>query len=367
MKKHKLILTALCVLLIAGCGSKTSKKEKTTETKAVIQGDYGAQLPLEASETRILHASKRAGSMFDVFEIGKGLYERSKEHFSPDSYIQREGSLITYTNMQKLLGSISDKNSIGLNPKSDTLFDTGNGQTIQAPQIVSDIYEIDFMRSNELAGISVAIVLQKDHTSPAVTAAGVAYEQVTSINEDVLEKYGKEAALKLVSYLRSLGGVGDDMPIYVTLFNAASADNTLPGTFMSEAFFKANSRSSDFTAIDEKWMMFPSTAAQDEDSVTSSQFETLRKSLNQFLPEDVGIIAKGLYIDKKADTLYITINVQAKTYTECQALIQQTASLLDNFSDQSMGIKVNVKNGEETIATMVRAKNSSKVETQMMI
>lgn len=363
--RNKIILLSLCLVLLSGCGSDDTPKSK--EINAVIQGDYNVLLPLDTSDSRNRHSSKQPGSMFDVFEIGKGLYDRSKKHFSPDSYIQKEGDVLTFKKLQKLLGRQSNSNDIGLNPEAGTSFDTGDGQVVDSPFIVDDIYEIDFMKGDELSALSIAIVLQPDQKTDAFTENKVAYEKTTTISEATLRAYGEEAARKLVSYLRSQPQVGDGMPIYVTLYNVSSADNTLPGSFIAESYFKPNSRSSSFDAIEEEWVLFPSDGADKMDGATSTHFNSLRQSLYQFLPEDVSIIGKGLYIDKKIDTLYIDISVQAKTYTECQALIQQSVSLLDNFTDQDMAIKVNVLNGKETIAVMNRNKNSKKVTLTMLI
>ncbi|MEG1527167.1 MAG: CamS family sex pheromone protein [Erysipelotrichaceae bacterium] len=374
--KNKIQIVLLCAFMLVGCGSRDDSK-KNKETQALVSGDYNAELPLITSDSRNMHGSKRAGSMFDSFEIGHGLYERSKDHFSSDNYIQSEGSVLDLKEIQRLVGrqkiktdkdDNSPTNDIGLNPKLGTKFDNGEGVMIDSPMIVEEIYEIDFKKAkDELAGISVAIVLQSQQREEAKSEAGVAYEKITKIEKETLKLYGQEAARKLVSYLRQQPQVGDAMPIYVTLFDVSSPDTTLPGSFISQAYFTSHSRSSKFEDIEEEWVLFPSDRGDQIDSVTATHFDTMRKSLYMFLPEDVSLIGKALYIDKKIDTLYINVSIQAKTYTECQGLIQYTGSLIDNFNDQGMEVKINFLNGNETIAVMTRNKNSSKINLTMLI
>ncbi|MEG0265149.1 MAG: CamS family sex pheromone protein [Erysipelotrichaceae bacterium] len=374
--KSKILIGLICALMLAGCGSRNDSDEKK-ETEALVSGDYNAELPITSSDSRNIHSSKRAGSMFDSFEIGRGLYERSKDHFSSDNYIQSEGSVLDLKKVQKLIGrqkvktnkdDTSATNDIGLNPKLGTMFDNGKGEMIESPIIVDDIYEIDFKKTkDELSAISIAIVLQPEQKQEAKTEAGVVYEKVTRIEDATLKLYGQEAARKVVSYLRSQPQVGDGMPIYIALFDVSSPDTTLPGSFISDAYFGAHSRSSKFNDIDEEWVLFPSDRGDSIDNVTATHFDTMRKSLYMFLPEDVSLIGKGLYIDKKIDTLYINVSIQAKTYTECQALIQYTGSLIDNFSDQGMEVRINFLNSNETIAVMTRNKNSSKINLTMLI
>lgn len=363
MKYKQFMIAGLGALLVlSGCGG-GNEDAKTTDAKGIEAGDYDIQLPFESSDSRVNHR-KTSGSMNDVYEIGAGLMSRSKDHFSPDSYMVQEGQVLTYSKTKNLLGSQSEDNSNGLNPKKDEDFDTGNG-ILKNPFIVTDIYELDFMKNKEIKGLSIALVLQDTFSEDAKTEAGVPYQKKTKMDSKKLRLYGEEAGRKLISYLRKQPQVGDDMPIYIALFLSNSSDETLPGSYFADAYF--TSRSKEFSDIDEEWVMFPSSRAEELDSATLAQFKNISKSIEDFLPEDVGFVGQGRFNDKKLNELRITVNLQAKDHVECVAVIQRLNSLLNDLSNQDMVLKVDVRSNRETIAVLNRKEGTSKITVTMLI
>ena len=366
LKKSSVLCLGAC-LLLSGCGGGNGSS-KAEQAKGIEAGDYDVQLPFKANDARVNH--KSTGSMLDAYEIGAGLMARSKDHFSPDSYAVQEGQILTYTKLSNpnsakgLLKLQSEENDIGLNPEAGKPFDTGNGM-VSDKRIVTDIYELDFLKGEDLKGISVAIVLNGTFSEDAKTEAGVPYQKKTIMNDDKLRLFGEEAGRKLVNYLRNQPQVGDDMPIYVALFSASSSDDTLPGSYIADAYF--TSRSKEFSDIDEEWVMFPSARADELDNATSSQFNNIAKSIEDFLPEDIGFIGRGKFNDKKLTELRITVHMQAKDHVECVSLIQRLNTLLTDLSDQDMVLKVDVKSNDETIAVLNRKEGSSKIIVTMLI
>lgn len=358
MKMNKWLLTGLSasLLFVGGCSNKDENPETLVETQALEDGDYGATLPFQSSDSRKQHAIF-SRSLVDSLNIGNGLLKYSKEYFSPKSYTIQEGHFLGYYELSNLLGRES-ADTDGLNPASSASFETGNG-VVTAPVLVQDIYEVDFLRSQEVNGISIAIVFNTSVGDNATDA------NVKQVKDDVLQAFAEETSRKVVTFMRKMPEIGDNMPIFVTLYKNASADVTLPGTFFSKAYFEG--RSSSFTSIEEQWALFPSDAATKLDANVATQFLQVKNALNGFLPDDVNIIAKGKFENGKLTELKISVDMYAKTATEALSLTQYLKAQLATFSSQEYKIQVEVTCQDETIATMVRAIGDSNVNVNTLL
>ncbi|MGL5540659.1 MAG: CamS family sex pheromone protein [Erysipelotrichaceae bacterium] len=345
MKKISIWLATL--FLLVGCGAPANDGTIDQVIDPVIAGEYRFVLPYTNNDARQWHNQYKRSKM-DVEAIGSGLLERSKQHFSPNTYLIKDGELIGYNQLLSLLGRSSADNPYGLNPEKGSSFPSGDGINIPDAVLVSDIYEIDFVKQNEaefdLEGLSFAIVL-----NPTQSIDDGLFGQSVTVMDQTLLTYGEEVARKFEQYLRTLPEVGN-LPIYMTLFKAGSSDATLPGSFMAEALF--DSRSAKFTTIDERWVIFPSSEATRLDQVSAAQFQELKNSLHLFLPEDIGIIGQGKYQAGVLKQLNITINMQAKTYLEIQGVVQYIAQQVATYAPAEHTLQIEVKSSGETKAVM---------------
>lgn len=362
--KNKLIWLFCLVLLVSACGSgsDTSDEDKAIVSDAVSEGDYRIITSQASNNTRLTHADFNLGA--SSLEVGKGLMEYSKQHYSVDSYYLTEGQLISRRELQSvdindkevLLGRESEENSYGLNPKKESQFKisgsseiTVGGDTVP----VIDIYELDFKKSadsDEVDGISVCIVMQSTITDKGGTTH--------TISDDTLFQYGSEQAMKLISFLRKKPEVGNSTPIYIMLYDNDSSDLTLPGRFVGEGYGKDNIS---ISKIKEEWTIFPSDRTTELDSVTAQQFNAVKKELQMIIPNDTGIVGKGKFVDDRLDSLEITITAQAVTYTEISAIVQRMNDLMGTFDSDDYEIKVTILNNDEPIAMLKREKNSKDV------
>lgn len=356
MKKGILLLIAM-LLLLTGCGKQ--EEDIVEEAPTVIAGpaeSYSVLLPFESNILRYAHTSS------NYIEIGQGLYSYSLNYFSSNSVIVKEGDIIDSYNTTDypsyrplVLLRESASNPYGLNPSSSTNVPIGNGQTIQGPMIVRDLYEINFVSkedSSKLVGISFALVVQEKVTDLDGTSYTIAAEE--------LYNYATTAGRKLENYLRSLPEVGD-VPILIMIYNSSSSDSSLPGTFIAQGYF--NGRSGQFEKVNERWVLFPTTEALSLDSATYSQFEGFSSSIKDFLPENIGIVGKGYYVNNEIKKLLITINVQGKTYTEIYALTEYVVQLAKDFSLETELI-IEITSFSDTISVITKEANSDKIVRQ---
>lgn len=353
MKHNQLWIIVIGTLLIlSGCGSQSESSEEMVETKALESGDYGAALPFLSSDSRQQHQI-RTTSLVDSMYIGKGLLNHAKSHFSVNSYLMQEGQFLAFDELGSLLGRESDTNPDALNPAKDTEFDTGNG-IIKEAVIVRDIYEIDFVKDKEIKGVALAIAFNS-----------FVGDNDVMIKDANMQAFGEETARKLITYMRKIPEIGDDMPIYVALYKNTSNETALPGQFFSEAFFEG--RSANFSAIDETWIMFPSEDASKLDNAAAAQFLQVKNSLSGYLPDDVSIIGKGRFENGKLAELRINVEMYAKTSVEALSLTQYLKTQLNAFSSLNYKIQVEVRCQDVTIATMVRSIGDSDVEVNTLL
>ena len=348
------------LLVLSGCSHDNgdSDIENLVETQALEKGDYGATLPFKSSDSRQQH-NLRARSLIDSMYIGTGLLQYSKEYFSINNYTIQEGQFLGFDELRSLLGRTSDTNPDGMNPASGSSFDTGNGM-INAPVLVRDIYEVDFMKGSDLHGISLAIVFNNN-----VSENGTG-EVTTAVTDEKLRAFAEDAVRRLITdFMRKQPEIGDTIPIYVALYKDSSKDDMLPGAYFANAYFEG--RTGNFSSIDEKWVMFPSQEATSLEGTVALQFTQMKNSLYGYLPDDVNMIGKGKFESSSLKELHIDIEMYAKTATEAISLTQYVKTLLSTFTSLDYKIIVEVSCQNETIATMVRQSGSSDVVTNNLL
>ena len=355
--KWKSAGTMLCLtaMLLAGCNSDDSEqKTQTTETSTISENDYAAVLPFKVSDARSKHAS-----LVDRFEIGSGLIELSKEHFSPKTYAYQENQFLTYNALDAyndgsgLLGRMSEKNPNGLNPESGTSFPTDKGD-LKDPVIVLNVFEADWYKGTQLSGLSLALVIQSKITDSETN-------KTYTLNQAKLKIFAEEQARKTIKYLRDTHPeISDDMPIYLAVYDCNSEEEGIPGNFTEQAYFKSGTDGS-FSTLDNTWCLFPTDASNTLDSTTHSYFTSYKSKLSDInLGDDISIIGKGEFWDKDLETLSITVTARAKTSLEMNAIIQTLNQNLSIFTSTDFRITVNIKCDDTEMAMIERAKGTTK-------
>jgi len=342
---RKIVIVCL-MLLLGACSSETINPNSGSLIESINQDDYAVLIPFDSSPIRDYHGTYLGRP--DFMEVGSRLLDKSKAYFDPKDYYLSEGQILTPTLLGNLVKRESSDNPYGLNPPSGSLFPSGNGEvTLLDAVIVADIVETDFYQGDsanpQLAGISFAIILNQTHTLE--DGAQI------SITTDRLYTYGSDMGRKLERYIRTLTDL-EDMPLYITLYSTESMDSTLPGHFMGEGYF--DGRSGQFSDNTENWALFPSSQASLQDPVIDASFLIFRRDVQDFIPEAIGIIGEGRYVENDLDFLRLTLTIQAKTFTEVHALIQYVASLLEGFEQKNYVMIVKINSISETLALIQR-------------
>jgi len=336
----KLISIISLILLINACSSSNPNPEPII-LDSQKSGEYSLLIPYESSSIRQYHGLYLGKA--DLLEIGSRLEDKSKTHFDPKDYYLAEGQVLKTDEIDLLLARESSANPYGLNPPKGSLFSTGSGSTqVLDAVVIADIIELDFYQTvdgvNELSGLSFAIVLNQTLDNQGVSA---------SITEARLYEYGSDMGRKLERYIRTIADM-EDIPIYIGLYSTNSTDTVLPGHYFGEGYFIP--RSGQFATLNEAWVLFPSIKVTSLDNLRSSQFNSFRSKIVRFIPESLGVIGEGLYVDNELIYLRMTITIQAKTYAEVHALTQYVIKLLDTFTQQDYDMIVRINTINETLA-----------------
>lgn len=392
MKIHKTALLLLSAALFAsGCTPQTpDDQDQITEIRPVISGEYGYVLDYEASDTRIVHNNYRA-SKFDPQTMGYLSQQLAKNYFDPNEYLVKEGQIVSALELERnetdgtargLLKFKSAVNSEGLNPERGVVIANGYGTNMYNPILVSDLYEIDYVKQEngqyEFAGFTFIIVLNSyvSYREPEIDEAGNAVTDengdvvlksgslTTQVTKDQLYTYGSvEAGQRLVNYLRNNHPEVGNLPIHVVLYMAPASDSKTPGVVIGESY--VTDRSSSYIPINQEWVYFPSDNANAINGVIASQFNQMKQSLFQHFPTDVGLFGIGLFEDNSLSKLELTVNMQAKTYVESQSLIQYMVQLCSLFTDTNYSIEVDIKSDDKTVALLSRQNGSSNIDIML--
>ena len=184
-----------------------------------------------------------------------------------------------------------------------------------------------------------------------------------TIKDEQLKIIGEEAGRNLMTYVKDLPEVGSNTPVMITLFKATSEDDTLPGTFFAKGYGSSNI--DNFSEINETWAVIPSDTASKLDPQIVSQFDTVKKSLFRFLPNDISIIGQGFFVDNQLDRLNITITTQGKTQIQNEGVVQYVKELLSNFNGDNYKVIVKINANTDTYAMLQREKGSKDVSVIM--
>ncbi len=330
MKRSLLLL--LVLLILTGCFENNDEPEPSEDLDVAISQDaiqyysenerFSLIIPFVGSRQRLTH-EQRSVYKEDTYEVTKQLQSMSAQYFNPSDYYIAEGRMISSDQYTNLLRYNSQDYPMGLNPSSDQVFVTENGQEITQPIILVTMYEIDYYttpnREDGVAAMSFALALNGN------------LEQNDKLTDSDLIEYGENAARKLVSYLRTIPDTSQ-IPIFVGLYNLNKSDSTLPGGFISSAYFEGNS--GQFERINQEWVIFPSTRANQLAPDISTEFNILRNQVQTFLPEEkVGVVGRARLIDNQVNQLNITLSTTGKTYLEVQGLAQYAFQLMQQRLD----------------------------------
>ncbi|KRL37174.1 CamS family sex pheromone protein [Liquorilactobacillus uvarum] len=374
MKKIGVIFSlGLSVMLLASCGKigdststgnsaakssssgyQTTGQNSDSEYEGVVKN--GKYL---TSKARGVGVTQNSDNLLNLKSFESGLTQLSKNQFSTDSYIFQEGQILSSTTVEKWLERKSKSNSSGLNP-------VDNGQTDankRNPMYVQQIEEQDYMKQKNgkltLSGITIGIGMNsKDYYEKEKYGATF----TTTISKEKMIQEGQAAAAKVLSRLRNTEGVSDNIPILIGMYQQASNDSLVGGSFYAYTVSKNGSSISSWKDVNVKSYVFPSTSSSSvPNDNDETSFESFKKQIQNFFPNLAGVTAQGQYENKSLKGLHVNITTQFYSETEITSFTQFIAQTAKTYLPSGIPIDITVKGSDGTVQSFLarKAKDSS--------
>ncbi|WP_142296483.1 CamS family sex pheromone protein [Lottiidibacillus patelloidae] len=363
MINRRIFIFVILMIVLSGCiPSFESEEEKIEEIKEeedqliilpnikTAEEYYQTVLPYEHSEARglILYG---LNSRLDIDELEIGLMRLAQDTFSPEKYFFQEGQLLSGNVVNNWLKR-KDAHELGLNPAVNILPEDTWQEKInknkEKPSYLSYILEHNYLVKKEegvveLGGVVLGVSLNSIFYIDVYDDARLKHFDHVVLNDEEIEKQGKIIAGKIAQRVRSMPNMVD-VPIIIGLFKEAPKSSVIPGSFIAMTVVEPGKSSiASWKAINEKYVLFPSSDAAKTDTTMSNQFEQFKEKIDEFFPNYVGIIGKGFYKDDNLQRLVIDIPIQFYGKTEIISFTQfVTALMMNGTFPNDILIEVNI-------------------------
>lgn len=353
----KLMIFTLIIFFLAGCVPEFDPEDEViqeesdqTEEKAIIprfqisDSYYRTISPFKPSESRGLVVN-RLHTRLDSDEMEEGLLRIAQQIFSTDRYFYQDGQYLDKDTVTSWIRRYDEAdNPQGLNP---ALPAAGSAEEIQKAHEENPIYLAHILEQNflvktdedkvRLGGIAIGLAMNSVYY---YSEGGFDYE--VKIPSDQIEKQGKQMAQEIVSRLRGIEGL-DSVPIIVGLFKQEERTSVVPGNFIAYGTTGDQGTSIDWHALDEDYVLFPSSEAEKSYRDDYDQFMEFQTEVQSYFPNYNGVVGTGFYIDNELQEMKIDVNMEFYGKSEVIGFAQYIGGLLiDTFSPNVM-IEVNVQ------------------------
>lgn len=363
MKKIiKGLLLGVSLLLLTSCQGQTTEKKalpspnrkeetgKIVSTGRVDEAEYQAVMidgKYEISQARALSASY-LNSHYNLANFESGLLTLSKENYSVDSYLFREGQLLDKQTIMNWLDRKSKDNPTGLNPESE-------GE----PLVVQQILEQDYLdkKTQKLAGISLGI---------AVNQVDYSQDPARNIDKETALNIGKKAAQTVIDHLRQIES-GANVPITVGIFEQATKDDIAGGAYLLKGMTKG-SEVTKWTEVKEEYITLPVPEGENNSATKdgiSNKYRDFKEMVQGFFPNLSGFSAIAHYQDKKLDKMVIKIETKYYSETEIISFTQFVGKNLLSSLNIPGEIEVQINSIEGPQAFIVKKANENTISSHI--
>jgi protein involved in sex pheromone biosynthesis len=372
---RKLSLLALSlVFLLSACAPSFQKQNDVVQSKDKVKGKaiipkynisdnyYRTILPFKPGEARGMIVAN-LNTRYDIDEFETGLMRIAQNNFPTDKYLFREGQEIKRNSVQLWLNrkftkdqlkanGMKESDNVGLNP-----IDQGNNPPIYLAHILEHDYLTKDDKGNvSLSGVTIGLALNSIYYYQKVQY-GATFEKNIPFAE--IEGQGKKIADEVLKRLRSMKDLSD-VPITIALFEQQSKSSVVPGNFFAyTAVDKGSSSIGGWKKVDEKYFLFPSTAAQDAHRDDVTAFLNFKQDVEAYFPNFNGVIGKAFYIGDQLQNLAITIPIQFYGKTEAIGFTQYVTGLVMQHFPKYISVSVSVTSVDGPEALIVRKANQN--------
>ncbi len=398
--KRLVMLSLAILLLVAGCAPTYNTEEEVVpeaedeeEQRYIIPANnlkdetYRTILPYVPGAARGMIVD-RVMNRYDIDEVEQGLMRQAKEVFDPEEYFFQEGQYLTEDTISEWLGrkmteeeleealeeagedATLEDVQVGLNPQMDLdEYEEADEETKiemqeNNPQILSYVHEQNYLvRADEnqmaLGGIAVALVLKSEYAFQ--TDIGEPTRYVDIDDEEMLE-FGKNTAEQVVQRLRDRSELAD-VPIMIALYKETEQNGIVPGNFLTKAVVDPNGRTiGEWENIDEKYVLFPSSEAEENHYDHYEIFNEFQRSALEFFPNYIGVIGTGYYTDGNLRNMKIEIIIEFNGKQEVIGFTQHAYGLVQEHFPDHFDVEVNIKSPDRQESIIFREAEAEEPE-----
>ncbi|MCA0173687.1 CamS family sex pheromone protein [Bacillus sp. RAR_GA_16] len=346
-----------------------SEDIKTSETyyRSVLEKN-GEKNSLDTSQVRGL-ITAGVDNRLDVDALEMGLMRLSQEKFDPEKYFFKEGQLFDTEQIHSWLyrDNPDKKDNQGLNPQLGVEEDPAKyEQVIKAekknPKFLSYIHEQDYYVQNkddelQLGGISIALSLYSEYPYSVLDENGLKYTGSVKLDKKEVVAKAKESIKPIIQKIRA----EHDVPIVFTLFLEQPRQSVVPGNFVASTTVEKGKSSPDsWKDLNEKYIAFPSSAADEEYPAEAEKFDDFTREIQDFFPNFVGVIGTGFYKQDELSQLKVEIPIQFYSKAEVISFTQFVNGLVKKRNDtfpQDLPVSIYITNNGETESMIVKDPN----------
>ncbi|WP_414047122.1 CamS family sex pheromone protein [Macrococcus equi] len=371
----------LSTIILASCSNTDTtneqskkKEEKQIATDIQISHDYfRTLLPFKESQARGLTSTNMASSYNgEAFETG--LLRISKNVFSPDEYLYRDGQLLNKNAVESYLEPQYTKEEIdkmdkderieknayanfGLNPSHKGETDPTKIAK-ESPAYLSHIIEQDFFTESDakrekISGMTIGLAMNSVYYYQKEDYGDVYSEE---LDKEEVEKKGKEMAGEILSRLRVKQEL-KDIPITFAIFIQSSAESITPGNFVSYAVSEENSKKiGKWKALNEKYVLLPSGEADKLNEKLNNDYKQFNDQLQTYFPNFTQSIGTGYFVNDSIKELNINVPLDYFGKAEVVGVTQYIADLAMKNFNHIDHLEISVVDNDKPLALIVKDK-----------
>ncbi|QPC45501.1 CamS family sex pheromone protein [Mangrovibacillus cuniculi] len=371
-----------CLLVLGGCAPSFDRENEVvqetddSQEKAVIPSVqisdqyYRTITPFRPSASRGLIAAN-LNTQYDIEEFERGLMRIAQESFSPERFLFQEGQYLDRDTIRSWLArkktekqlaeeKMTEDQNLGLNPVlqgDPTNDEVQEDSPLYLAHILEHNYLVQKEDSLELGGLVIGLALNTTHYYQK-EQFGATYEVNLADRDKQVEEQGKKMAQQILNRIRAREDL-QEVPVTIALFKQRPKHSVTPGNFVSfTEVEKGSNNIGSWKKWNEKYMLFPSDAAQRDHRDDYMRFLNFKQDIDEYYPNYNGVVGRGLYQGEQLNRLTIDIPIQFYGQAETIGFTQYVTGLVTEHFPEYLHVEVNISSVSGAESLVVKEANA---------
>lgn len=352
----------------------TEEQDEQVTSRTEDSSEYQTVIPYELSPSRGLTSTNMVSS-YNIEAFEKGLFDISKETFSPDDYVFREGQIFTEEMVRGFLEraytreeidemseeELSDGtafSNLGLNPSAEGETDP-DVIAEEYPLYLSHILEQNYMSEDsegnlEMEGMTIGLAMNSVYYYEDDDDSN----ESETLDEAVVKEEGERMANEILERIRA-NEQYQDITINFAIFIQSSDTSITPGHFVSYGVAESGEEEiSSFDDINEQHVLFPSSEGREMSEEMNNDYQVFNRDLSSYFDSFTTTVGHGYFRDDDLEYLSIEIPVEYTSRGEIIGLSQYVSDLLENHFIGTR-VEVSIEDSSDTYALITKTSDDN--------